>query len=98
MKQTFVSDVLEIPNKSLNDDNSKYEQTCFEKRKSAQAHNTTDSSDNEDFDDWDSMYDESGECLDPKIIQELTASVGKVKIELPKLNYSVSLNIICNNC
>ena len=35
------------------------------------------------------MYNESGDCLDPKIMQELTASVGKCKIELPKMDYSV---------
>lgn len=37
------------------------------------------------------MYNDSGDCLDPKIMQELTASVGKCKIELPKMDYSVKL-------
>lgn len=43
----------------------------------------------EEEDDWENMYNDSGDCLDPKIMQELTASVGKCKIELPKMDYSV---------
>lgn len=38
-------------------------------------------------DDWESLFDENGECLDPKIIDEITASVGKVTITKPKSDY-----------
>lgn len=40
-------------------------------------------------DDWESLFDENGECLDPKFIDELTAAVGKVTIEKPKSDYKV---------
>lgn len=40
-----------------------------------------------DSDDWESMFDDNGECLDPKIIDEITASVGKVTITEPKSDY-----------
>ncbi|EDX09004.1 GD13719 [Drosophila simulans] len=53
------------------------------------ADSTTEDDDEEDEDDWEKMFDESGDCLDPKILQELTESVGKCKIELPKMDYSV---------
>lgn len=43
-------------------------------------------------DDWDSMFDDNGECVDPKILSELTASVGRVKIETPKTDYKVNFN------
>lgn len=35
------------------------------------------------------MFDDNGDCLDPKLIDELTASVGKVAIEKPKSDYKV---------
>lgn len=40
-------------------------------------------------DDWDTMFDDNGDCLDPKLLDELTASVGKVAIEKPKSDYKV---------
>lgn len=40
-------------------------------------------------DDWESMFDENGDCLDPKLIEEITASVGRVTIESPKSDYTV---------
>lgn len=43
----------------------------------------------ETTDDWDALYDDNGECLDPKFINELTSAVGKVTIEKPKSDYSV---------
>lgn len=36
------------------------------------------------------MFDDNGDCLDPKLLDELTASVGKVSIEKPKSDYKVS--------
>lgn len=38
-------------------------------------------------DDWESMFDDNGECLDPKLMNEITASVGKVSITKPKNDY-----------
>uniref|UniRef100_T1GZH5 Uncharacterized protein n=1 Tax=Megaselia scalaris TaxID=36166 RepID=T1GZH5_MEGSC len=70
IKQTFVSDVLEIPDIQSSD-----------------SPNDSVSCDPE-TDDWDTMFDDNGECLDPKIIEELSASVGKVKIETPKMDYT----------
>ncbi len=43
----------------------------------------------DDLDDWDSKFNENGDCLDPKMISELTQSVGKVTIEKPKSDYKV---------
>ncbi|VVC96895.1 unnamed protein product [Leptidea sinapis] len=37
--------------------------------------------------DWDAVFDESGECLDPSLLEELTATVGKVHISQTKNKY-----------
>lgn len=37
--------------------------------------------------DWDAVYDDSGECLDPSLLEELTSTVGKVHITKPKNSY-----------
>lgn len=37
--------------------------------------------------DWDAVFDESGECLDPSLLEELTSTVGKVYISKAKNNY-----------
>ncbi|XP_041983294.1 R3H and coiled-coil domain-containing protein 1 [Aricia agestis] len=37
--------------------------------------------------DWDAVFDESGECLDPSLLEELTSTVGKVHISKAKNNY-----------
>ncbi|XP_034937756.1 coiled-coil domain-containing protein R3HCC1L isoform X2 [Chelonus insularis] len=42
---------------------------------------------NRDECDWDSLFDDNGECLDPTLIEELTAAVGEVAIEHPKNDY-----------
>ncbi|XP_014212012.1 coiled-coil domain-containing protein R3HCC1L isoform X2 [Copidosoma floridanum] len=34
--------------------------------------------------DWDSLFDDNGDCLDPMLIEELTSSVGEVVIEKPQ--------------
>lgn len=38
-------------------------------------------------DDWETMFDDNGECLDPKVMNEITASLGKVTISKPKNDY-----------
>lgn len=42
---------------------------------------------NPETDDWDSIFDENGDCLDQKLVDEITASVGKVTITKPKSDY-----------
>ncbi|XP_043466509.1 coiled-coil domain-containing protein R3HCC1L isoform X2 [Leptopilina heterotoma] len=37
--------------------------------------------------DWDSLFDDNGDCLDPSLINELTTAVGEVTIEQPKNSY-----------
>uniref|UniRef100_A0A1Y9H2E6 R3H domain-containing protein n=2 Tax=Anopheles dirus TaxID=7168 RepID=A0A1Y9H2E6_9DIPT len=41
----------------------------------------------EEEDDWESMYDDNGDCLNPKMLDELTTAVGKVAIETPQMDY-----------
>ncbi|XP_005181789.1 ras guanine nucleotide exchange factor P isoform X2 [Musca domestica] len=96
MKQTFVSDVLQIPDHIAEDDDelkTKTISTAAKKTVTTPKKQLAESNSEEDDeeDDWEKMYDENGECLDPKIMQELTASVGKCKIELPKMDYSAFL-------
>ncbi|XP_050068932.1 uncharacterized protein LOC126557266 [Anopheles maculipalpis] len=43
----------------------------------------------EDEDDWESMYDDNGDCLNPKMLEELTTAVGKVSIETPQSDYKL---------
>ncbi|XP_024892273.1 coiled-coil domain-containing protein R3HCC1L isoform X3 [Temnothorax curvispinosus] len=42
---------------------------------------------NRDECDWDSLFDDNGDCLDPTLIEELTSAVGEVVIEQPKNAY-----------
>ncbi|KAH8305572.1 hypothetical protein KR059_001856 [Drosophila kikkawai] len=86
MKQTFDSDVLEIPEKI--ETGPKANPLAISSAKPP-ADSTTEDDDEEDEDDWENMFDESGDCLDPKILQELNESVGKCKIELPKMDYTL---------
>lgn len=37
--------------------------------------------------DWDAVFDDSGECLDPSLLEELTSTVGKVHITKAKNKY-----------
>lgn len=94
MKQTFVSDVLEIPDK-IDTATPKVHNAAAAIPTTHPADSTTEDDDEENDDDWENMFDESGDCLDPKILQELTDSVGKCKIELPKMDYTVSNH--CND-
>ncbi|XP_017862667.1 PREDICTED: flocculation protein FLO11 isoform X1 [Drosophila arizonae] len=101
MKQTFVSDVLEIPEKiesapQISNATVTAATTTTAAASAATAtsltppaDSTTEDDDDENEDDWENMFDENGDCLNPKILQELTESVGKCKIELPKMDYSL---------
>lgn len=42
---------------------------------------------NTETDDWESIFDDEGECLNPKLMDEITANVGKVTITKPKSDY-----------
>ncbi|XP_022218611.2 R3H and coiled-coil domain-containing protein 1 [Drosophila obscura] len=86
MKQTFISDVLEIPEKI---ELAPKAATRAKATAKPPGDSTTEDDDEEEEDDWENMFDESGDCLDPKILQELNDSVGKCKIELPKMDYTV---------
>lgn len=107
IKQTFVSDVLEIPDiqasaattatttkTTKHKSRTKKSDSLKTKEKNRKNSEFVDQNDSvscdPETDDWDAMFDDNGECLDPKIIEELSASVGKVKIETPKMDYTVS--------
>ncbi|KPU78248.1 uncharacterized protein Dana_GF24260, isoform C [Drosophila ananassae] len=87
MKQTFVSDILEIPEKI--ETAQPKPQNSVKPPPPADSTTEDDEEEEEDEDDWETKFDESGDCLDPKILQELSESVGKCKIELPKMDYTV---------
>lgn len=53
----------------------------------AQAKRAEKTSANADEDDWESIFDDNGECLDPKLMTEITTNVGKVSITKPKNDY-----------
>ncbi|XP_067646200.1 probable serine/threonine-protein kinase nek3 isoform X2 [Eurosta solidaginis] len=99
IKQTFISDVLEIPEKyepgTENDIDTRQRGSVNALSAPASTLNRSiiDSTteEEEEEDDWENMFDDSGECIDPKIMNELTASVGKVKIELPRMDYTAYL-------
>lgn len=81
MKQTFVSDVLEIPEPIKPTNGNQMQKVTLDP----------------ETDDWDTMFDDNGDCLDPKLLDELTASVGKVSIEKPKSDYKVSFKLYIRN-
>lgn len=83
IKQTFNSDVLEI-----NDDVLPQKTTKKEEQRPKVTATPKQEADTE-TDDWESMFDDHGECLDPKVMDEITAAVGKVSIVKPKSNYKV---------
>lgn len=77
IKQTFNSNVLEIDAPP----SQKHEKNKLKEQKSL----------NPEEDDWEAMFDDNGECLDPNLLDELTAQVGKVTIEKPKTDYKVKI-------
>lgn len=72
IKQTFQSDVLEIGPVAADKKDNKLPERTV----------------NPEEDDWETMFDDNGDCLDKKLMDELTASVGKVQIEQPKTDYT----------
>jgi hypothetical protein len=93
MKQTFTSDILEIGG-----DDQKVEKRRSKSKKSSKPSSQPQSPTTKEApqrlspeeDDWETMFDDNGECLDPKLMDELTTAVGKVKIVRPQSDYKVS--------
>lgn len=83
MKQTFNSDVLEI-----NDSILPASKSPSKVDNQKQPSESSSSQDGEaETDDWESMFDDKGDCLNSKAIDEITAAVGKVTITKPKSDY-----------
>lgn len=83
IKQSFESNVLEIAEQSVPHKESP------DKAASEQPTQDPCRSINPEEDDWESMYDDNGDCLNPKLMEELTLAVGKVSIEVPKSDYKL---------
>ncbi|XP_052901409.1 coiled-coil domain-containing protein R3HCC1L isoform X2 [Anopheles moucheti] len=86
MKQTFNSDVLEIGQKKKVA--AATEAVSNGKTSKSEVATTADDGE-EEADDWESMYDDNGDCLNPKMLEELTTAVGKVSIEAPQSDYKL---------
>ncbi|KAK8768364.1 R3H and coiled-coil domain-containing protein 1-like [Amblyomma americanum] len=39
-------------------------------------------------DSWDAFFDESGECIDPEVLKNITKALGNIKVHQAKLDYS----------
>lgn len=96
IKQTFVSDVLEITDPQNLKTHPLAAKTSISDPTSPLNHmpNKPATTVDPETDDWEALFDENGDCLDPKFVEELTAAVGKVTIEKPKSDYKVSAAII----
>jgi hypothetical protein len=91
IKQTFNSDILEICDEQQND-KEKTSQKPRRKSKKPTKLSTDDTHRmSPEEDDWETMFDDNGDCLDPKLMDELTLAVGKVTIVRPQNNYKVSV-------
>lgn len=86
IKQTFASNVLEIAEQQPDLGHAVDEK---EKENGHVAAPTDAREVNPEEDDWESMYDDNGDCLNPKLMEELTSAVGKVSIEVPQSDYKV---------
>ncbi|XP_063220631.1 coiled-coil domain-containing protein R3HCC1L-like, partial [Bacillus rossius redtenbacheri] len=86
--------------KSKNDGSSREEETCLPEKSAtrseivAQEENLDDTMQSDELSKlnpeectWDMMFDDNGECLDPKLMEELTRAVGSVTIEKPQSDY-----------
>uniref|UniRef100_A0A8D8NJT1 Coiled-coil domain-containing protein R3HCC1L n=1 Tax=Culex pipiens TaxID=7175 RepID=A0A8D8NJT1_CULPI len=83
IKQTFASNVLEIAEQQQ-------DVSSGGGKENGHVAPATDSREvNPEEDDWETMYDDNGDCLNPKLMEELTSAVGKVSIEVPQSDYKV---------
>lgn len=95
MKQSFVSDVLIISNsatdkkQSSSDASNNCDEYCnSENNKNAENRNDNAKIFNPEEEDWEAIIDENGEWLPPQLMDELTATVGKVSIQKPRMSYN----------
>lgn len=91
IKQTFASNVLEIAEQQQHQQQDSV--GVEEEKEKENGHGVVTTGDarqvNPEEDDWESMYDDNGDCLNPKLMEELTSAVGKVSIEVPQSDYKV---------
>lgn len=86
IKQTFASNVLEIAEQQHH-----HQDNGVEEKEKENGHGVAADARqvNPEEDDWETMYDDNGDCLNPKLMEELTSAVGKVSIEVPQSDYKV---------
>lgn len=82
MKQTFKSDLEEIGTKDGSQSRNGFNQKVTSTKADIQKYSSEE-------DDWESLFTESGDCLDPKMMDELIAQVDRVKIIKPNTDYEV---------
>ncbi|XP_075985072.1 uncharacterized protein LOC142982440 isoform X2 [Anticarsia gemmatalis] len=91
IKQSFHSDVLVISDPVEAKEEKHETETVSEEKepepKKSKAKLEPKLSLKREENDWDAVFDDSGECLDPSLLEELTTTVGKVHISKPKNNY-----------
>lgn len=90
IKQSFHSDVLVISD-PVETKEEKLEEPIFDEKepepKKLKPKLEAKTSLKREENDWDAVFDDSGECLDPSLLEELTTTVGKVHISKPKNSY-----------
>ncbi|CAH2095753.1 unnamed protein product [Euphydryas editha] len=94
IKQSFDSDVLvisdpieEAPSQNVGDNESVPEDNQEQTKPKSKPKLEPKVSLKREENDWDAVFDDSGECLDPSLLEELTSTVGKVHISKAKNNY-----------
>ncbi|CAF4920263.1 unnamed protein product [Pieris macdunnoughi] len=95
IKQTFDSDVLVISDpieepvspRSTSPREKDENEVPKEQKKKTKPKLEAKVSLKREENDWDAVFDDSGECLDPSLLEELTSTVGKVHISKTKNNY-----------
>ncbi|XP_068619534.1 uncharacterized protein [Battus philenor] len=87
IKQSFDSDVLVIsdPVEETKKNDVEMKEKVIEKKSKPKLEPKVSLKREEN--DWDAVFDDSGECLDPSLLEELTSTVGKVHISKAKNNY-----------
>ncbi|XP_077293982.1 uncharacterized protein LOC143916659 [Arctopsyche grandis] len=95
IKQSFVSDVLIISDPNKRQGSPESMANCNNGDEYCSAENDKNSEDhaasrifNPDEEDWEAMFDEGGEWLAPQLMEELTATVGKVSVQKPRMAYA----------
>ncbi|RVE44879.1 hypothetical protein evm_010479, partial [Chilo suppressalis] len=94
IKQSFHSDVLVISDPVENEkpDKSEIEMPVERREKEPEPKKLKSKLEpkvslKREENDWDAVFDDSGECLDPSLLEELASTVGKVHISKAKNSY-----------